>query len=97
MNKNIGLVWLKEDFRLKRNNALAKDATKNHDNVVVFYLYKSNKFKFKEAQKWWISKSLEEFKKKLNNFNINLEIIQTENYKPFLKNFSLEKFLNLLE
>ena len=94
MNKNIGLVWLKEDFRLKRNNALA-DATKNHDNVVVFYLYKSNKFKFQEAQKWWISKSLEEFKKKLNNFNINLEIIQTETYKPFFeklfskKNFSI--------
>ena len=61
MNKNIRLVWLKEDFRLKRNNGLT-DATKNHDNVVVFYLYKSNKFKFQEAQKWWI-KSLEEFKK----------------------------------
>ena len=92
MNKNIGLVWLKEDFRLKRNNALA-DATKNHDNVVVFYLYKSNKFKFQEAQKWWISKSLEEFKKKLNNFNINLEIIQTENYKPFFeKLFSMKNF-----
>ncbi len=92
MNKNIGLVWLKEDFRLKRNNALA-DATKNHDNVVVFYLYKSKKFKFQEAQKWWISKSLEEFKKKLNNFNINLEIIQTESYKPFFeKLFSMKNF-----
>ena len=94
MNKNIGLVWLKEDFRLKRNNALA-DATKNHNNVVVFYLYKPNKFKLQEAQRWWVSKSLEEFKKKLNNFNINLEIIQTDSYKSFFeklfyrKNFSI--------
>ena len=82
MNKNTGLVWLKEDFRLNRNNALA-DATKNHNNVVVFYLYKPNKFKLQEAQRWWVSKSLEEFKKKLNNFNINLEIIQTDSYKSF--------------
>ena len=94
MNKNTGLVWLKEDFRLNRNNALA-DATKNHNNVVVFYLYKPNKFKLQEAQRWWVSKSLEEFKKKLNNFNINLEIIQTDSYKSFFeklfyrKNFSI--------
>ena len=94
MNKNTGLVWLKEDFRLKRNNALA-DATKNHNNVVVFYLYKPHKFKLQEAQRWWVSKSLEEFKKKLNNFNINLEIIQTDSYKSFFeklfyrKNFSI--------
>ena len=34
MLKNIGLVWLKDDFRLKKNLALAH-ASKNHDHVVV--------------------------------------------------------------
>ena len=39
MVKNIGLIWLKDDFRIKRNLALA-EATKNHDQVVAFYLVK---------------------------------------------------------
>ena len=84
MTKNIGLVWLKDDFRLKKNSALI-EATKKHDKVVVFYLYKKKKFDQQEAQKWWVSKSLKEFKKKLNKININLEIIQTESYKFFFE------------
>ncbi len=79
MDKNIGLFWLKEDFRIQKNLALA-EATKNHNKVIAFYLYKKQKFQNQEAQKWWIYKSLEEFKKKLINFNINLEIIKTDNY-----------------
>ena len=65
MVKNIGLVWLKDDFRIKRNLAL-ENATKNHDFVVAFFLFKKNKFENQEAQRWWISKSLEEFRKKLD-------------------------------
>ena len=41
MSKNIGLFWLKDDFRLKKNLALV-EATKNHDHVVAFYLFKKN-------------------------------------------------------
>ena len=84
MDKNIGLFWLKEDFRIQKNLALA-EATKNHNKVIAFYLYKKQKFQNQEAQKWWIYKSLEEFKKKLINFNINLEIIKTDNYKTFFE------------
>ena len=54
MTKGIGLVWLKDDFRLKKNFALI-EATKNHDQVVAFFLYKEKKFQKQEAQKWWIS------------------------------------------
>ncbi len=84
MNKKIGLFWLKDDFRLKKNLALS-EATKNHDTVVAFYLFKKKKFKNQEAQKWWIVKSLDEFKIKLNSYNINLEIIETESYEVFFK------------
>ena len=84
MDKNIGLFWLNEDFRIEKNFALA-EATKNHNKVIAFYLYKKQKFQNQEAQKWWIYKSLEEFKKKLINFNINLEIIKTDNYKTFFE------------
>ena len=74
MTKNIGLFWLKEDFRLKKNLGLI-EATKRHEKVVVFYLYKKKTFENQEAQKWWVSKSLTDFKKKLNEYNISLEII----------------------
>ena len=36
MKKKIGLVWLKDDFRLK--NLALIEATKKHDKVVAFFL-----------------------------------------------------------
>ena len=58
-------------------------ATKNHTQVVAFYLYKQEKFESQEAQGWWISQSLKEFRTKLYENNINLEIIKTKTYKSF--------------
>ena len=82
MKNKIGLFWLKDDFRIIKNLGLLS-ATKKHGQVVVFYLYKKKKFVNQEAQKWWVGKSLEIFKKELNKYNINLEIIETESYKTF--------------
>ena len=49
-------------------------------------IYNNLKFDQKrEAQKWWISKSLKEFSKDLQKFNINLEIFNSEEIKFFLK------------
>ena len=48
MLKNIGLFWLKDDFRLNKNFALIK-ATQKHNQVVVFYLYKE-KLEKQESQ-----------------------------------------------
>ena len=82
MTKNIGLCWIKDDFRIQKNLALS-EASKNHDQVVVFYLYKKKIFLNQEAQQWWVSKSLVNFQKILNQLNINLEIIETNSYKLF--------------
>ena len=82
MNKKIGLFWLRDDFRLAKNKGLI-EATSNHDQVVVFYLYKEDGYKDQEAQKWWLSKSLLNFRKKLNDFNITLEIVETNSFKFF--------------
>ena len=90
MSKNIGLFWLRDDFRLKRNLALT-EATKNHDQVVAFFLYKKKKFDDQEAQKWWVSESIKEFKKKLTNYNINLEVIVTDTYKSFFEKLFRKK------
>ena len=76
MKKKIGLFWLRDDFRVTKNDGLI-EATRNHDQVVVFYLYKQETFKDQEAQKWWLSKSLLDFRKKLNDLNITLEIVET--------------------
>ena len=64
MDNKIGLFWLRDDFRFVKNNGLS-EATKNHDHVVVFYLYKQEIFKNQEAQKWWLSRSLLHFQKKI--------------------------------
>ena len=82
MKKKFGLFWLRDDFRITNNLGLY-EATKNHDQVSVFYLYKSSTLKKQEAQKWWISKSLINFQKNLDEFNINLEIIKTDSFKNF--------------
>ena len=84
MKKNIGLFWLKDDFRINKNLGLI-EATKKHDQVVVFYLYKEQELENQEAQKWWISKSLKLFKEKLSKYNIGLEIIKTKTYKSFFE------------
>ncbi len=94
MDKNIGLVWLKDDFRIKRNSALI-EATKNHTQVVAFYLYKKKKFESQEAQGWWVSKSLKEFRTKLYENNINLEIIKTETYKSFFEKLFNKKNISI--
>ena len=62
MKKKIGLFWLRDDFRFTKNHGLI-EATTNHDQVVVFYLYKKDTYKDQEAQKWWLSRSLFNFSK----------------------------------
>jgi deoxyribodipyrimidine photo-lyase len=94
MAKKIGLFWLREDFRITKNLGLY-EATKNHDEVVVFYLYKKSIFQNQEAQKWWLSKSLLNFKKKLSDFNINLEIIKTESFKLFFDTLLKKKNISV--
>ena len=68
------IFWIREDFRIENNEALAY-ATQNHETVTALYIYNSKNFdKKREAQKWWVSKSLENFNLDLKKKNISLEI-----------------------
>ena len=68
------IVWVREDFRIKDNEALAI-ATQNHELVNALYIYNQRNFdKKREAQKWWISKGLENFNLDLKKLNITLEV-----------------------
>ncbi len=72
------IVWIRDDFRLKNNPALSF-ALNNHDYVSVIYIYNKKRYDgIREAQKWWISKSLENYKTDLKKYNIELEIIISE-------------------
>ena len=83
--KNIGLVWIREDFRLDNNYALAY-ASENHESVIAFYIYNPKNFiRKREAQQWWTYKSLENFKTELEKYNIKLELIIGDELEIFSK------------
>ena len=42
MDKNIGVVWLRNDFRFIKNDALIY-ACKNHETVSALYIYKKKR------------------------------------------------------
>jgi len=80
-----GIFWIREDFRIENNPALSF-ATQNHDNVIAIYIYNNNDFDNKrEAQKWWVFKSLETLKKELSDYKINLEIVKGDELEIFSK------------
>ena len=80
-----GIFWTREDFRIENNPALSF-ATQNHDNVIALYIYNNNDFDNKrEAQKWWVYKSLETLKKELSDYKINLEIVKGDELEIFSK------------
>lgn len=83
--KSTGIFWIREDFRIDNNPALSF-ATNNHDNVIALYIYNNNEFDNKrEAQKWWLFKSLESIKTELSKFKINLEILKGDELDIFSK------------
>ena len=90
MNKNIGVVWLRNDFRILKNDALTY-ATQNHDRVCAFYILKKKDFIKRSAQLWWLYHSLKIFKNKLNQFNINLELVEADSYKEIFEKITRKK------
>ena len=83
--KSTGIFWIREDFRIDNNPALSF-ATNNHENVIALYIYNNNEFDNKrEAQKWWLFKSLESIKTELSKLKINLEILKGDELDIFSK------------
>ena len=92
MKKNNGIVWLRNDFRISKNDALAH-ATQTHDHVSAFYILKKKDFNKRTAQLWWLYRSLKNFRERLNQFNINLEIVEATSYKEVFEKIYSKKFL----
>ena len=91
MSENRALVWIRDDFRIHRNNALVY-ASENHNQVSAFYLFNLKDFENKrEAQRWWIYHSLLNFKEELSKYNISLELLMGDE-NDFLKNLKTDFF-----
>ena len=75
MENNKALVWIRDDFRVNHNSALAY-ASENHEQVSTVYIFNPEDYeKKREAQRWWIYHSLINFKQELSKFNISLELL----------------------
>ena len=84
MSKN-AITWIREDFRIEHNPALSY-ATQNHESVIALYIFNKDDFDNKrEAQRWWLSKSLEIFKSELSAYKINLQILEGDELDIFSK------------
>ena len=90
MEKNIGVVWLRDDFRTVKNDALAH-ASKNHEQVCAIYIYKKKEFNNRTAQRWWLFQSIKNFRNKLDLLNISLEVMEAESYKEFFEAITKKK------
>ena len=54
MENNKALVWIRDDFRVNHNSALAY-ASENHEQVSTVYIFNPEDYENKrEAQRWWI-------------------------------------------
>ena len=85
MNENTGIFWVRNDFRITKNKALSF-VSNNHSKVSAIYIFKKTDFENKrEAQRWWIYKSLTNFNQKLKKYNINLELMIADTYESAFK------------
>ena len=85
MENKKALVWLRDDFRINRNNALVY-ASENHEQVSTIYIFNPEEYENKrEAQRWWIYHSLINFKQELSKFNISLELLVGDEIKVLSK------------
>ena len=73
------IYWIRNDFRFIDNEALNYLSNYNGKKL-CFYSYDESKFKDRSAQKWWLYKSLTNFRNNLEdkkykfNFFINSEL-----------------------
>lgn len=85
-------LWLKDDFRISNNQALQALIDDENKGKCAIYIYNRDSYLPREAQQWWLAKSLEIFKKKLENLNISLDVIHGIETKIFKKLINSKPF-----
>ena len=91
MENKKGLVWIRDDFRISRNNALVY-ASENHNQVSAVYIFNPEEYENKrEAQRWWIYHSLVNFKQE----EILIETIKTNCRKTIKEKTGKRPYTNV--
>jgi len=85
-------IWLKDDLRLSNNQAIQALIDDENKEKKAIYIYEKDTYYLCEAQKWWLAKSLEIFKKKLKNLKISLDVIHENTSKIFKKLINNKSF-----
>ena len=86
-------VWLKDDFRISNNQAITALIEDDNKEKRAIYIYEKETHFLCGAQRWWLARSLEIFKKKLENLNISLDVIH-ENTKKSVKKLIITSSFN---
>lgn len=85
-------IWLKDDFRIGNNQAIQALINDENKKKIALFVYEKDIYQLRESQKWWLAKSLEIFKKKLENLKISLDVIHENTSKIFKKLINNKSF-----
>ncbi len=79
-------LWIKDDLRVRNNLALTRFLENSDKKKKVLYFYDKKSFETRTSQRWWLSNALATLKNKIENLNLNLDIIydDIEDYIAFL-------------
>jgi len=79
-------LWIKDDLRVRNNQALTRFLEETNKNKKALYFYDRKSFETRTSQRWWLSNALATFTNKIENLNVNLDIIydDIEDYIAFL-------------
>lgn len=89
------IYWIRNDFRFIDNESLTYFSNYK-DKKLCFFSYDEEKFKNRSAQKWWLYKSLTNFRNNLEkkNYNFHFELNDEFNaIKKIIKKFKVNKLI----
>ena len=90
----MNLYWVRSDFRVADNYALNEILKQEEKNKALF-IYNEKKFSSKNAQRWWLSKTLIQFEKKLKLLKIDLDILIGDEFEILDKYVISNKIKNI--
>ena len=91
---SLSVFWLKDDFRISNNQAIKALIEDKSSEKKTIYIYEKHKYQLCETQKWWLARSLEIFKEKLESLKIMLDVVHensTKSIKKLITNSSLTR------
>ncbi len=87
------LYWVRSDFRVNNNNAI-EQVRKNKEKKLALYIYNSEKFHKRSAQKWWLSQTIIKFEKTLSELGFTFHLLKGDEYevlKKFVKDYGIKQ------